>query len=62
MAGADGVPGESIWTAPGGTVPSLTSSWNCGDYTHPNTPGYDAMGNFIDLGLFTNPPAFRDDD
>lgn len=65
VVGSDGVPGESIWTAPGGTVPSLTTSWNCGDYTHPNTPGYDAMGNFIDLGLFNNPAAFhgfRDDD
>jgi lysophospholipase L1-like esterase len=57
----DGVPGESIWTAPGGTVPSLTTSWNCGDYTHPNTPGYDAMGNFIDLGLFQNAPAWGHD-
>ena len=58
---ADGVPGEAIWTAPGGTVPSLTTSWNCGDHTHPNTPGYDAMGNSIDLGLFHNPSAFGDD-
>ena len=62
VTGSDGVPGESIWTAPGGTVPSLTTSWNCGDYTHPNTPGYDAMGNFIDLGLFHNPAAWWDDD
>ena len=62
VVGADGVPGESIWTAPGGTVPSLTDSWNCGDYTHPNTPGYNAMGSFIDLGFFHNPAAFHDDD
>ncbi|HTO99258.1 MAG TPA: GDSL-type esterase/lipase family protein [Myxococcales bacterium] len=62
VVGSDAVPGESIWTAPGGTVPSLTTSWNCGDYTHPNTPGYDAMGNSIDLGLFHNPRAFFDDD
>jgi lysophospholipase L1-like esterase len=62
VIGSDGAAGESIWTAPDGTVPSLTTSWNCGDYTHPNTPGYDAMGHFIDLGLFTNPAAFRDDD
>jgi lysophospholipase L1-like esterase len=42
---------ESIWT-----------DWNCGDFTHPNTAGYNAMGNFIDLGLFHNPAAWRDDD
>jgi hypothetical protein len=40
---------ESIWT-----------DWNCGDFTHPNTTGYNAMGNFIDLGLFHNPAAWRD--
>jgi lysophospholipase L1-like esterase len=47
VTGTDGVAAESIWP-----------QWNCGDYTHPNTAGYDAMGNAIDLGLFQNPAAF----
>jgi lysophospholipase L1-like esterase len=50
VVGTDGASSESIWT-----------DWNCGDYTHPNTAGYNAMGNFIDLGLFHNPPAWDDD-
>jgi len=40
---------------------SYWPSWNCGDYTHPNTAGYQAMGNFIDLGLFRNGPAWDQD-
>jgi lysophospholipase L1-like esterase len=40
---------------------SYWPSWNCGDYTHPNTAGYQAMGSFIDLGLFRNGPAWDQD-
>jgi len=47
VIGADGAPSESYWDA-----------WNCSDYTHPNTAGYAAMGNFIDLGLFKNPSGW----
>jgi lysophospholipase L1-like esterase len=31
---------------------SLHPDFNCGDFTHPNTAGYQAMGQFIDLELF----------
>jgi lysophospholipase L1-like esterase len=41
VIGSDGAPGISYWDA-----------WNCSDYTHPNTAGYQAMGNFVDLDLF----------
>ena len=41
VIGSDGAPSVSSWDA-----------WNCFDYTHPNTAGYQAMGNFIDLDLF----------
>jgi lysophospholipase L1-like esterase len=41
VIGSDGAPAESYWDA-----------WNCSDYTHPNTAGYQAMGELIDLGLF----------
>jgi len=37
---------------------SLWPGYNCSDYTHPNTAGYQAMGDFIDLGLFKNPSAW----
>lgn len=37
---------------------SLWPGFNCSDFTHPNTAGYQAMGNFIDLGLFKNPSAW----
>jgi hypothetical protein len=41
VIGTDGAPAVSYWDA-----------WNCSDYTHPNTAGYQAMGSLIDLGLF----------
>ena len=41
VIGSDGAPAVSYWDA-----------WNCSDYTHPNTAGYQAMGSLIDLGLF----------
>ena len=41
VIGTDGAPSESYW-----------DSWNCSDYTHPNTAGYNAMGSLIDLDLF----------
>lgn len=47
VIGADGKPAESYWEA-----------WNCFDFTHPNTAGYQAMGNFIDLSLFKNPAVW----
>jgi len=31
---------------------SLHPDFNCGDFTHPNTAGYQVMGDFIDLELF----------
>jgi lysophospholipase L1-like esterase len=43
VIGSDGAASESYWDA-----------WNCSDYTHPNTSGYQAMGELIDLGLFSN--------
>jgi lysophospholipase L1-like esterase len=35
---------------------SIKTEFNC-DYTHPNAAGYQAMGEFIDLGLFRAGPA-----
>ena len=32
---------------------SLKPEFDCGDYTHPNPAGYKAMGEAIDLGLFS---------
>ena len=36
---------------------SIKTEFNC-DYTHPNAAGYQAMGEFIDLGLFRTGPAW----
>jgi lysophospholipase L1-like esterase len=36
----------------GGTAPQIPLAWNC-DNTHPNAAGYKAMGESVDLSLFT---------
>ena len=38
--------------------PSIKPEFNC-DFTHPNTAGYRAMGEFIDLNLFYNVGTWR---
>jgi lysophospholipase L1-like esterase len=36
---------------------TIRAEWNC-DNTHPNAAGYEAMGEFIDLGMFENVGAW----
>ena len=50
--------GRIVIGADAGSSESLWDGYNCSDYTHPNTAGYQAMGSFIDLGLFKNPSAW----
>jgi lysophospholipase L1-like esterase len=45
--------GPVVQLSDGGFAPSIRPDWNC-DFTHPNTAGYNAMGEFIDLGMFEN--------
>jgi lysophospholipase L1-like esterase len=42
--------GPVVTLADGGRAPAIPDEWNC-DGTHPNTAGYRAMGDFIDLTL-----------
>jgi lysophospholipase L1-like esterase len=44
--------GPVVVQADGSSAPSIPPEWNCGDSTHPNTAGYRAMGEFVDLQLF----------
>ena len=44
--------GPIIADAPTNVAESLHPDFNCGDFTHPNTAGYRAMGDFIDLDPF----------
>ncbi len=44
--------GPIIADTPANVAESLHPDFNCGDFTHPNTAGYQAMGGFIDLELF----------
>jgi len=44
--------GPIIADTPTNVAESLHLDFNCGDFTHPNTAGYAAMGRFIDLELF----------
>ena len=44
--------GPIIADTPTNVAESLHPDFNCGDFTHPNTAGYAAMGQFIDLELF----------
>jgi len=50
--------GPIVIGADAGLSESLWDGFNCSDYTHPNTAGYQAMGSFIDLALFKNPSAW----
>jgi len=43
--------GPVVQLADGGTAAAIPTEWNC-DFTHPNTAGYRAMGEFVDLSLF----------
>lgn len=45
--------GPVVQLADGGFAESIRPEWNC-DNTHPNPAGYQAMGEFIDLGMFEN--------
>jgi len=44
--------GPIIVDTPANVAESLHPEFNCGDFTHPNTAGYRAMGEFVDLELF----------
>jgi len=44
--------GPIVADTPTNVAESLHPDFNCGDFTHPNTAGYRAMGEFIDLELF----------
>jgi lysophospholipase L1-like esterase len=43
--------GPIVTLAAGGSASAIPTAWNC-DGTHPNSAGYKAMGEFIDLRLF----------
>ena len=43
--------GPRVKLVDGGSAPAIPAAWNC-DGTHPNAAGYQAMGEFVDLGLF----------
>ena len=43
--------GPVVTLVSGGSAPAMPAAWNC-DGTHPNTAGYRAMGEFVDLKLF----------
>jgi lysophospholipase L1-like esterase len=44
--------GPIIADAATNVAESLHPEFNCGDFTHPNTAGYRAMGEFVNLELF----------
>ena len=43
--------GPLVRLADGNNAPAMPDDWNC-DGTHPNSAGYRAMGDFVDLNLF----------
>jgi lysophospholipase L1-like esterase len=43
--------GPIVTLVDGGSAPAMPTAWNC-DGTHPNSAGYKAMGEFVDLRLF----------
>jgi lysophospholipase L1-like esterase len=53
--------GPIVTLADGGTAPQIPPQWNC-DNTHPNAAGYKAMGEYIDLRLFSSKARGRDHD